>query len=152
MARFVFRLEAVLRQREAEHRAALERLGHAQAQVAAIENELRELQRQSDETARWMRDDQMTGPINLQVLATHRRYVNSVASVGRASVQRLAIAKRSADAVALEVAEVAKRLKVIEKLRDRDHEQWLADRKRKQQVADDETATQMSFANREAET
>lgn len=151
MARFVFRLHAVLQQREVQHRAVLDRLAQADAHVAAIENELRQLQRQSEDTARWMHSDQLTGPINLQVLATHRRYVNSVASVGRASVQRLALAKRSADAVRKEAAETGKRVKVIEKLRDRDHEQWLADRKRKEQIANDETATQMSFANRLAD-
>ncbi|MEM6313304.1 MAG: flagellar FliJ family protein [Planctomycetota bacterium] len=152
MAQFVFPLEAVLRQRETLHRAALDRLAQAEARVSAIEAELRMLQSDSDATARWMLSGQLTGPINLQVLATHRRYVNSVASVGRASVQRLALAKRQADELRTQAAETAKHVKVIEKLRDRAHEQWLTERKRKQQIADDETATQMSFANRAAPT
>ena len=150
MPQFTFRLDAVLRQRELAERRAQAALAEAARKVAALEDDLRQLQASAEDAGQWMNDGRLQGPINLQLLAAHRRYLNSVASVGGEQVRRLALARRDADAARAALADAAKRRGALETLRDKQRDQWLSDRKRREAAADDEAATQMTFANRRA--
>jgi flagellar export protein FliJ len=153
MAQFKFRLDTVLRQRELEETVAQSAVAEARRKVVAIEEELRDLQGQSDAAAQWMSAGRhLQGPINLQTLAAHRRYLNSVATVGGDKVRRLALAQRDVETARQRLAEAARRRKAIETLRDKQEQQWRTDRRRREDAAADEAATQMTFAKQTAST
>lgn len=145
MQPFKFPLAAVLRQRELEERLAHKAVAEKLEVVREIEGELRQLQHTSEEAGQWLREGRLQGPINLQTLAAHRRYVNSVAVVGREQMQRLVIARQAAEETRKHLAEAAKRRKAVEKLRDKQEAEWRKSRARREAKLADESATQRSY-------
>ena len=146
---FVFRLAAVLRQRELAETLAQKTLAERRRDAAAVEDELRALQGGNHAAGAFMADGRLSGPINLQLLAAHRRYLNSVATVGRAKIRRLAVAREAVEAARRDLAEAARRAAALRALRDKAEAAYRLDLKRKQDKADDEAAVQRAHAARD---
>ena len=143
---FTFRLDAVLKQRKLAETLAQKDVAEAQRAAQAAEDELRSLQATSDSAGAFMRDGNLQGPINLQLLAAHRRYVNSVAVVGREQMQRLALARQKVEAARQVLAEKARARMALQTLRDKQEAQWRKDRARREAKTADEVATQRANA------
>lgn len=139
MARFVFELEAVLTERKAVEK-------RRQLAVAALERErsaLEELIRECQQGILAARDD-LRGYLDPgHAVDLHSVRLQAGASlhlVARAqrAVLELAGVHRKIDSARLELLRAAIRRKAVEALRDRRHEEWTTEQKRREHAALDE--------------
>ena len=144
MARFVFKLEGVLRQREHLERRRRRELAVANAQLQSLQAELRALNDDLQQIGQEMRQSHLTGRLDLSLLTAHRRYVLGMQRKAANLVQRLALAQRQVDAARQVLAEAAKQRRIIEKLRERQYERWQAEMALREAVEMDEITTQLS--------
>ena len=132
MPKFVFQLDAVLRHRKMIEEQRQRELGAVQTVMAAMEAELRSI----DEAARGVSDDvrtnRLTGKLDMTFLAAHRRYVLAMQRKAVALAQRMAAQQQLVDAARKQLAEAAKQRKIIEKLKERQHERWKVEQSRKE--------------------
>src|SRR5688572_6087860 len=132
MPKFVFQLDAVLRHRKSIEEQRQRELSIAQAEMSKMEAELRTI----DETARGVSDDvrnnRLTGHLDMSFLAAHRRYVLAMQRKALALAQRMAAQQQVVDAARRQLAEAAKQRKIIEKLKERQQERWRAEQSRKE--------------------
>jgi flagellar FliJ protein len=132
MPKFVFQLDAVLRHRKMIEEQRMRELGAVQTEMARMEAELRSI----DEAAKGVSDDvrnnRLTGTLDMSFLAAHRRYVLAMQRKAVALAQRMAQQQQLVDAARRSLAEAAKQRKIIEKLRERQHERWRSEQSRKE--------------------
>ena len=144
MAQFTFKLRAVLRQRDLLEQECQRDLAIVEAQRVVIQTDLKRL----DETVRAaladLRQNQLTGELNLSFLAAHRRFMMAMQRQGALQVQKLDAAQKKVDAARVKLAEAAKQRRIIEKLRDQQHAAWAEAINRKETAAMDEIAMQMA--------
>jgi flagellar FliJ protein len=147
MARFVFRLEPVLRQRERAEQEAQRELAHRQAKLVELQGELKKLDESLRRASDEVRDNHLIGRLDMNFLASHRRFVNAMHRQGLNLVQKIAAAQRAVDEARQLLAEAAKQRKVIEKLREKQLARWKAEQDRKESAATDEIGSQIGYAN-----
>lgn len=147
MARFVFQLEGVLRYRKNREQERQRELAVVQAQMAKLQAELTALDQSVRRANEDMRQNHLTGPIDLALLAAHRRFLGATQQRAMELVQRMALVQRQVDEARRALAASAKDRKVIEKLRERQHERWAADLTRKETAELDEIGMQIGFEN-----
>jgi flagellar FliJ protein len=144
MAQFTFKLQAVLRQRDLQEQECQRDLALLQADRVAVQTELKRL----DDTLRAavadLRQNQLTGELNLSFLAAHRRFVLAVQRQTAVWLTKLDAAQKKVDAARVKLAEAAKQRRIIEKLRERQHAAWAEAINRKETAAMDEIAMQMT--------
>ncbi len=145
MARFVFQLEGVLEHRRHVERQKQRDLAVAQAQLSQLEAELRRLDESVRQTNEDVRRNHLTGVLDMNFLAAHRRFMNATQRQAMNLVQRMALAQRKAQEAQKALIEAAKQRKVIEKLRERYQQRWQAELDRREMLAQDELTTQLSF-------
>ncbi|HEV8377223.1 MAG TPA: flagellar export protein FliJ [Tepidisphaeraceae bacterium] len=145
MPRFKFQLEGVL-----EHRKNLEEekqraLAAILAEMQRLKNELADL----DQTARTaisdLRQNRLTGHLDLTFLAAHRRFTGSIQRKAIAIAQKMALVLRQIDEARAALAEAAKQRKVIEKLRERQLERWQSQQHRQEMEELDDIGMQLAF-------
>ena len=146
MARFVFKLDTVLGHRRRLEQEAQRQYAQKSADVAAVENELRELNTGLVAANDALRRGHLTGSIDVTYLTAHRRYTNDVSRHGTRLLQKLALAQRAAEDSQRALAEAAKERKVLEKLRERHEARWKAEQDRKEAARTDDEAGQFAFA------
>jgi flagellar FliJ protein len=147
MARFVFRLETVLRQRKRAEQEAQRELAHRQAKLVGLQNDLQSLDQALRKASEDVRDNHLTGTLDLNFLTAHRRFVNAMQRQGLNLVQKIASAQRSVDEARGLLAEAAKQRKVIEKLREKQFARWNDEQARKETAAMDEIGSQIGYSN-----
>lgn len=145
MARFVFHLEGVLRQRKQVERDRQRVLAERLAIVARLSAELREMDAQVQRAVEDIRQNRLTGPIDLSFLAAHRRYTQSMQRRAVEQARRIVSAQQSADAARAELAEAARQRKVIEKLKERRFSLWKAEQDRKEMAELDEIGMRLAY-------
>ena len=150
MPRFVFKLEAVLRQRKQIEEQRQRELALAREQARLVEEELRSLDQSLKSTLEDLRKNRLVGTLDLHFLAAHRRYTVSMQRKGQGLVQKLAAMQPVIEAKRQALAEAAKRRKAIEKLKERRRELWLADLTRRENAELDEISNQLFFTERES--
>jgi flagellar export protein FliJ len=144
LPKFVFKLEGVLRQRKNAEQQRQREVAVVQGQLTLLQNELTSLNdavRAGDED---LRQNRLTGKLDLAYLAAHRRFT--------LAMQRKAVGlTRQINAQAIKVAEAQLRLteavkkrKAIEKLREKYLERWREAMVRSELHELDEIAMQMS--------
>src|SRR5687768_14530971 len=121
MAKFVFQLAAVLRHRELAEEQRQRELAIQQAAMTRLEGELRRLNESMHATANDLRDNHLTGRLDMNFLAAHRRYTIAVQRQAMELVQKMAVQQRLVDEARRALAEAAKQRKIMEKLREREH-------------------------------
>ncbi len=153
MARFVFKLEAVLRQRQAEER-------RHQVVVAALENERRSIEElirtyQRDLThERQELRDQLNGErsggtmLDLRGVRFQAGASLRLITLAQRAVLQLAGVHKKLDAARLALLQAATRRKAVEKLRETRHEEWSEEQKRIEESVADEISV-MRAARRE---
>jgi flagellar protein FliJ len=143
MAKFLFQLEGVLRHRQHVEREKQRAFAQRSAVVAALTKELREMDRQLQTATSDLRQNRLTGAIDLSFLAAHRRYALSMQRRAIEQARKIAQAQQLAEAAQAELVAAARDRKIIEKLRERRYSQWQAEQARKEAVQLDEIGIQM---------
>jgi flagellar FliJ protein len=127
MPKFVFQLDAVLRHRKTLEDQRQRELGQARAELARMEAELRAM----DETTRGVSDDlrtnRLTGTLDMSFIAAHRRYVMAMQRKAMELAARMAQQQVVVESARKALAEAAKQRKIMEKLREKQHERWKAE-------------------------
>jgi flagellar FliJ protein len=151
MARFVFKLEGVLRQRTNVERQRQRELADWQAKLAGLETELRTLGANVQATEQDLRTNRLIGKLDLMYLAGHRRYVMSMQRKGMAIAEQMAGVQTRAQEARRNLIEAAKQKKIVEKLRERQFSRWKADADRSELAAMDEAGMQLAYQQTAAE-
>jgi flagellar FliJ protein len=141
MARFIFKLQAVLRQRRIIEDQRKKALADLLRQRVGLENELRDMQ-----TA--IRDDKsrmtgaLIGRVDVRRIRQHASHVAQTTARAHTIVLRLSGLHHQIDHARAALLRAARDRKAIELLRDRQHRRWLAEQNRREAAALDELATQ----------
>ena len=141
--RFRFRLEVVRRIRQQAQEAQRRVVADAVHAVGAVETRIDRLTHTLGDTVERAREAQRGRRLDLMSLRgdqfyrgwLHRRILESHAELSRRRTEL--------DRARAELGELTKRLKVIEKLRERQWTRYLKDIQREEQAAFDESALQM---------
>src|SRR5688572_13945709 len=147
MAKFVFKLEAVLRQRKHVEGEKQRALALIQSQMTALRNELRLINETVQTSTSDLRENRLTGRLDLHFLAAHRRFTLATQRKAMNLVQKMALVQRSVDEAQQALVEAMKQRKAIEKLREKHHQRWRDEIARKEANQLDEVAMQMSYEN-----
>lgn len=147
MPQFHFSLEGVLRQRKHAEEECQRKLAFALAKMREIEDSLRELDQTLQASLTDVRQNRLTGKLDLGFLAAYRRYVASVQRKGTTMAQRMALLQRDVDFCRKNLAEAAKQRKIIEKLRDKQLEKWKLEQVRKEAADQDEISMRLAAAS-----
>jgi flagellar protein FliJ len=144
MPRFKFQLEGLLRHRRRLERERQRDLALLHREVRRLEEELRSLGAAMSQTHSQVRE-KLTGRLDLGFLAAHRRFITSMQRSGQVVLQKIAALGPQIEARRVAVVAAAKDRKVLEKLRERRREIWLADEARREMAMLDEVANQMFY-------
>ncbi|HQY87774.1 MAG TPA: flagellar export protein FliJ [Tepidisphaeraceae bacterium] len=146
MARFVFRLESVLKQREREEQFCQAALAEALGVQAGLEAKIAQIEQEVRRETESLRT-RMVGHIDTTEILRHRRYLAACAiDVARIS-QELANARLRVEASRRKLTDAAKRRKALELLRDKQKAEFNSEFERKHQIELDEVSMQIAFAD-----
>jgi flagellar FliJ protein len=144
MAKFVFRLEAVLRHRKMIEQEKQRDLAAAAARFAEVERELKGLEGTMRETNDDVRRNRLTGRLDVGFITAHRRFLLGMQRKAVELATRLAAAQRDVDAARAALAEAAKQRMVLEKLREKQRARWREELDRKELAQLDEVGMQLA--------
>ena len=147
MARFTFKLEAVLEQRKNAERQRQRDVATAQHALLKLQAEIDALAAVSRASAAELR----SGLLSAAALAAHQRFVLSMRHKARAMKQQHAVAERELHDAQAALTEAAKQRKVMEKLREREHAKWADQQRRRDAQEADDIARQIQLAERAAQ-
>lgn len=150
MPKFVFPLEAVLRHRTRAEQERQRELAVAQAEMSRLQDELKALNEAMQSSSADMKANHLTGSLDVNFLAAHRRYTVAMQRKGLTTVQDMARQRRKVDEAQRLLNEAAKERKIMEKLRERQHERWAAEVGRKEAAGLDEVGMQLAYRNHAA--
>src|SRR4051794_20978191 len=131
MAKFVFKLEPLLKQRKREEQEKQRELASRELVLVELQNELKRLDESLKSAAEDLRNNHLTGAIDLSYLAAHRRFLGAMQRQGMSVVQKIATAQAHVDDARRKLAEAAKQRKVIERLREKQLMRWREDQARR---------------------
>jgi flagellar FliJ protein len=144
MAKFIFKLQGILRQRKHVEQEKMRLLATCLKQQAECEADLVRLNdgvRQSNED---LRRNHLTGVLDMNFLSAHRRFMISMQRQGVAIAQKIAVAHKRVVDARLALAEAARQLKVMEKLREKHFDRWRAEQAAKEFRELDEIGVQLA--------
>ncbi len=147
MARFKFNLEGVLRLRTQVERDRQRVLAEKHAMLTQLTDELRRLDAQVQLSVADVRQNRLTGPLDLGYLAAHRRYTLAMHRRAIEQARRIVTAQQSVEQTRAELAEAAKQKKVIEKLKEKRLTQWRLEQAQKEMAQLDEIGMQIAYDN-----
>jgi len=145
MARFIFQLEAVLRHRQRIERDRQGDLAVAQKEMVRLEADLRAIDHEVKQATADVRDNRLTGRLDLNYLAAHRRYMLGMQRKVMALAQKMAAQQKLVEDARRALADASKQKKVMEKLEERQFQRWLAALALREAGELDELTTQLSF-------
>jgi flagellar FliJ protein len=147
MAKFIFPLDGVLRQRKHVEEQRQRELAVVQAELVSLEAELRTMDRTVKESLTDLRTNRLVGQLDMAFLAAHRRYALAMHRKAMALAQKMVAAKTRADSARSALLEAAKQRKIIEKLRENRKVRWADDIARRETAALDEIGAQIGYRN-----
>jgi flagellar FliJ protein len=145
MPKFKFQLEGVLRQRKQLERQRQRELAVVQAELNGLTAQLKELESNTQNATLDLRQNRLTGVLDMSFLAAHRRFMIAVQRQGMQLVQKMAVVQKKIDDARLALFEAAKGRKIIEKLREKQFERWKQELGRKELAELDEVSMQLSY-------
>lgn len=145
MARFVFQLDGVLRQRKDIEQRRQRELARIDSQMSQLQIELRQLNLDVQTATVEMRQQHLVGRLDLSFLAAHRRFMQAMQRKAMTLVQRMSLVQKQVDQARAALLEAAKARKAVEKLRERQYERWLADVNRREAAEMDEIGMQLTY-------
>lgn len=147
MAQFTFDLDGVLRQRKNVEQLAQRQAAVAQQALQDLKDQLRRLDEGVQAVTADVRDNHLTGTINVSFITAHRRYILNMERAAIDLARQIADAQLKVDAAQAALLEAAKQRKGIEKLRERNLERWTAAEAKKENENLDEAGMQIAFNN-----
>ena len=154
MAKFIFRLQAVLRHRKAIEQQKQRDLAVAVARFTDLEAQLKSLESSMRETNDDVRRNRLTGPLDVSFIIAHRRFLLGMQRRALELATRMAAAQKDVDAARAALAEAAKQRMVLDTLREEQHARWREDLERKELADLDEVGMQLAvqemMTNRES--
>ena len=145
MARFIFKLEGVLRQRKHVEQEKMRALATSLKHQADCDAELKRLNDTVQQTNDDVRRNHLTGVLDMDFLAAHRRFMNAMQRQALSIAQKIAAAQQRVNEARIALAEAAKQRKVMEKLREKHQERWRAEQAQKEMRELDEIGLQIAF-------
>jgi flagellar FliJ protein len=145
MAKFVFQLEGVLRQRSHVEQQRKRELAVVQQQMTALEAELRALDAAVRNAEQDLRQNRLVGRVDLAFLAAHRRYAFAMQRKAIGVAQKMANMQVQLEKAAKLAAEASKQKKILEKLRERRFARWREQLERRDLIEMDEISTRLSY-------
>ncbi|MGD0463236.1 MAG: flagellar export protein FliJ [Tepidisphaeraceae bacterium] len=145
MAKFVFQLDGVLRQRTRVEEQRKRELAVVQQQMAALDAELRALDASVRAVEQDLRENRLIGRIDLAFLAAHRRYAFAMQRKAMGVAQKMAGVQVQLEKARRLAAEASKRKKILEKLRERRFARWREQLERRDLTEMDEISMRLSY-------
>lgn len=145
MPKFVFNLEAVLRQKSYIEKEKQRELALIQRQMTQLQAELRALNETVQTSTVDIRGNRLVGKLDMMFLAAHRRFMAATQKKGMELVQRMSLIQKQVEEAQRALAEAAKNRKAMEKLKEKHFDRWKAELAQKEFLAADEMNTQMSY-------
>jgi len=145
MAKFVFPLKSLLAHRERVEHERQRDLAVAGAELAAAQAELQRVETGVRDALEDLRQNHLTGRIDLGYLAAHRRFMLAMQRSGATKGQAVKAAQAKVDAARKLLAEAAKQRKAIDTLREQQQARWADGQGRRESAALDEIAMQMVY-------
>src|SRR2546426_213059 len=127
MAKFVFKLQAVLRQRTLVEREKQRELASCRKVLNDLHDALHDLNDRAQATSDDLRRNHLLGKLDMSFLTAHRRYMLAAQRQAIAIAQKIALAQNRVDEVRLSLLQAAKERKIIEKLREKELARWQED-------------------------
>jgi flagellar FliJ protein len=147
MARFIFKLEGVLRQRKHVEQEKQRELAAKQTHLVELQNTLQGMQQSVAGSNDDVRKNRLVGRLDMAFLAAHRRFLAGMQRQALGVMQRIVLAQRAVDEARAQLAEAAKQRKIIEKLREQQFERWKADQAKRELAQLDEIGMQLAYQN-----
>jgi len=147
MSKFVFQLDGVLRQRKHIEEQRQREMAGIQGELAALEFELRAMDRVVGESTADLRNNRLVGRLDMAFLAAHRRYTLAMQRKATALAQQMIAVKSRLEDARKALLEAAKQRKIIEKLRENRKARWAEDLARRETAALDEIGAQIGYRN-----
>ncbi len=138
MARFRFRLQPVLTQREREEQERMRVVGELERQRLAIEHRIRSCQARIVEGRREVTETLAGGRVDLSAARLQAAATLRDDQEARRGVLELAAVMRKLETARKDLAAAAARRRAMELLRDRDRERFLAEQNHREQTALDD--------------
>jgi flagellar FliJ protein len=145
MAKFVFKLQAVLRQRKHVEQDKQRQLAQRQSKLLELQNLLLQMQQTVQNSNEDLRQNRLVGRLDMGFIAAHRRFLTGIQRQAVAMAQKIALAQRAVDDARAELAEAAKQRKIMEKLRERQLDRWRAEQSRRELADLDEVGMQLAY-------
>lgn len=144
MLKFVFQLDGVLRHRRSLEEQRQRELCAAQTEMTQMQAELQSIDEAARGVSTDVRDNRLTGTLDMAFLAAHRRYALAMQRKALDLAQRMAARQQVLDTARRQLAEAAKQRKMIEKLRERQQERWRGEQSRKETAELEEVNLQLA--------
>ena len=144
MAQFRFKLEAVLRHRTVIEREKQRLYALALAAFKELEDQLKALNQTMQTSNDDIRQNRLVGRLDIGFITAHRRFLLGVQRKAMELVAAMNTAQQEVDRTRLALAEAAKARKVLEKLRETQNHRWQEEVSRKEMIAADEVAMQLT--------
>ncbi|HEX2972503.1 MAG TPA: flagellar export protein FliJ [Tepidisphaeraceae bacterium] len=145
MPAFRFQLEGVLRYRKSIERERQRQVAVIQGELQAFQDELKQLDRDVQDASAELRQNRLTGRLDLNFLLAHRRFVAAMQRKAMGVAQKMALVQRRLDESRKALTEAAVQRKVIEKLRERQYQRWLAAMDKREREELDEIGMQLRY-------
>jgi flagellar FliJ protein len=147
MARFKFRLEALLTHRQQVEKEKQRRVAQIQGEIQAVVRHIQETQTRIAAENRTLGTRELTGRLDMQYIAHEKRFVGALAVRISLAMQKLAGLERTLAAARAELLVAARARKVIDKLREKQWRRWRMEQERKEAAVIDEIGTQLAVRN-----
>lgn len=144
VARFHFKLEALLTHRQQVEKEKQRKLAVIQQEIQALTRQLQETQARIAAENRTLTATQLTGSLDMQYIAHEKRYVGNLHVKIVLGMQQLAAMEPKLSLARAELLAAARDRKVIEKLRENQLARWRAEQDRKESALMDEIGTQLA--------
>jgi len=152
MARFKFRLAALLTHRQQVEKEQQRRVAQIQQEIQAVVRHIQETQTRIAAENRTLGVRELTGRLDMQYIAHEKRFVGALAVRISLAMQKLAGLEQTLAAARAELLAAARARKVIEKLRERQWARWRMELERKEAAVIDEIGTQLAVRQGAEET
>jgi len=144
MPKFAFKLQSVLRHRTAIEQEKQRLYAHALAAFKDLEDQLKSLNQSMQISNDDIRQNRLVGRLDIGFITAHRRFLLGMQRKAMELVAAMNKAQQEVDRTRLALAEAAKARKVLEKLRETQKSRWQEEVSRKEMIAADEVAMQLT--------
>ena len=148
MARFEFRLEALLAHRQQIEKEKQRRVAAVQQEIQAMVRHIQETQARIAAENRTLGSKELVGSLDMQYIAYEKRFVGNLQVRIVLAMQKLAGMEQQLNGARAELLAAARDRKVIEKLKEKQLARWQAEQDRKEAALMDELGTQLAMRGR----